>query len=264
MGTSTELRKAIEEIAKKHPPMNAEEERNLCLENSPDVWRRLLVLHNVRFAASSARRFDVKGEDGDDLFMRSLEGMIRAAERFEPEKGFRFTTFASFYIRSAFGDVIFSDKRQDPRAIMFKNTDLNLDTPIRGEKDNNDYTCVVDSIPGMDAFARRSDIEDFKTEFNRAINGLVEELSERAAGRTVAIRDARWFKLRVSGMSIGDIALKFGVDNEKVKTSLRRSKAAFASMVKWNRPSVAGLISIMPQLQRHATMTCGKPKVERL
>ncbi len=57
--------------------------------------RNELVEAHVRLAEFCARRFSYRGEPFDDLRQVALLGLLKAVERFEPERGVRFTSFAT-------------------------------------------------------------------------------------------------------------------------------------------------------------------------
>lgn len=49
---------------------------------------------NIGLVRSLVTRFLGRGIEYDDLFQAGCEGLVKAAERFEPERGFRFSTYA--------------------------------------------------------------------------------------------------------------------------------------------------------------------------
>ncbi len=57
--------------------------------------RNRLVEENLGLAHSLARRYDERGESLDDLTQVALVGLVKAVERFEPERGLAFSSFAA-------------------------------------------------------------------------------------------------------------------------------------------------------------------------
>lgn len=63
--------------------------------------RDKLVTSNLRLASHFAKIYGYRDLPFTDLVQEAFIGLIKAAERFEYKKGFRFTTYASWWIRSA-------------------------------------------------------------------------------------------------------------------------------------------------------------------
>lgn len=61
--------------------------------------RNTIVVHNLRLSMKIASRYMGRGLDYDDLVQEGNIGLMIAAERFEPEKGFHFTTYATWWVR---------------------------------------------------------------------------------------------------------------------------------------------------------------------
>lgn len=60
-----------------------------------------LVLHNTRLVVSIAKRYVDRGLPLADLVQEGLLGLMKAARRFDPARGWRFSTSATWWIRQA-------------------------------------------------------------------------------------------------------------------------------------------------------------------
>lgn len=56
--------------------------------------RNKLIEDNLRLVHACAHRFEGKGVEYDDLFSAGCVGLVKAADRFDPSKGFRLSTYA--------------------------------------------------------------------------------------------------------------------------------------------------------------------------
>lgn len=66
--------------------------------------RNELIVRNLRLARAHSGRWDRSTSpalDLDDIFQEACLGLIRAAEKFDPHRGFRFSTYATWWLRQA-------------------------------------------------------------------------------------------------------------------------------------------------------------------
>ncbi|HEV7944205.1 MAG TPA: sigma-70 family RNA polymerase sigma factor [Solirubrobacteraceae bacterium] len=63
--------------------------------------KEMMINSNLRLVASNARRYQNQGLPLADLVQEGMLGLIRASEKFDWRKGFRFSTYATLWIRQA-------------------------------------------------------------------------------------------------------------------------------------------------------------------
>jgi RNA polymerase primary sigma factor len=90
--------------------------RLLACEEELDLGRRVrsgdaqaqacLIERNLRLVVSVAKRYRGMGLPFEDLIQEGNIGLMKAAERFDPERGNRFSTYATWWIRQAIGRAI--------------------------------------------------------------------------------------------------------------------------------------------------------------
>lgn len=95
------------------PLLTAEEEMALAykIRKGDKEAKEKLVLSNLRLVYVVAKRYTGKGVDFDDLIQSGNLGLLKATEKFDPDKGFRFSTCATWWIRQAIVRTISEDGR---------------------------------------------------------------------------------------------------------------------------------------------------------
>ncbi|MDX1711298.1 MAG: RNA polymerase sigma factor RpoH [Rhodovibrionaceae bacterium] len=104
----TELQRYLRRV-REYPLLSAEEEVDCALR-----WQRkgdaealdLLVGSHLRLAVKIAMGFRGYGLPVSDLISEGSVGLMQAADRFDPDRGFRFSTYASWWIRAAIQEYI--------------------------------------------------------------------------------------------------------------------------------------------------------------
>ncbi|WP_109110611.1 RNA polymerase factor sigma-32 [Azospirillum sp. TSO35-2] len=94
---------------RKYDQLAPEEERDLARRwrgrDDADALDRLVGSH-LRLAVGVAKRFQRYGLPLADLVAEGNIGLMRAARKFDPERGYRFSTYAHWWIRAAIQDYV--------------------------------------------------------------------------------------------------------------------------------------------------------------
>ncbi len=85
--------------------------------------RQRLIQSNLRLVVSIARRYTNRGLTFLDLIQEGSMGLMRATEKFDPEKGFKFSTYATWWIRQAITRAL-ADKSRAIRVPVHMNERL--------------------------------------------------------------------------------------------------------------------------------------------
>lgn len=87
----------------KHDLLTREQEAQLAqrIEAGDQRARDLFIQSNLRLAISIAKRYMNKGCSFEDLVQESNLGLIKAVDRFDWRRGFKFSTYASWWIRQS-------------------------------------------------------------------------------------------------------------------------------------------------------------------
>jgi RNA polymerase primary sigma factor len=95
--------------AGRHPLLTADEELELAkrIERGDLAAKERLITSNLRLVVSIARKYQgVSDLCLIDTIQEGMLGLIRAAEKFDWRKGFRFSTYATLWIRQAIGRAL--------------------------------------------------------------------------------------------------------------------------------------------------------------
>lgn len=113
-GISTEdpVRMYLKEIGKV-PLLTADEEQELAkrMENGDVAAKKRLAEANLRLVVSIAKRYVGRGMLFLDLIQEGNLGLIKAVEKFDYKKGYKFSTYATWWIRQAITRAIADQAR---------------------------------------------------------------------------------------------------------------------------------------------------------
>src|SRR5919206_92648 len=89
--------------AGRYPLLKPSEEIELAkrIEKGDLVAKDRMINSNLRLVVANARRYQGQGLALGDLIQEGMLGLIRAVEKFDWRKGFRFSTYATLWIRQA-------------------------------------------------------------------------------------------------------------------------------------------------------------------
>ena len=106
------VRLYLREIGK-IPLLTQEEEQKLAKKAAKGNKKAKdkMVEANMRLVVSIAKRYSGRGLDFLDLIQEGNTGLLRAVEKFDPEKGFKFSTYATWWIRQAITRAIADQAR---------------------------------------------------------------------------------------------------------------------------------------------------------
>ena len=112
MKVSDPVRMYLKEIGNV-PLLSAEEEIDLAvrIQNGDEIAKQELAEANLRLVVSIAKRYVGRGMQFLDLIQEGNMGLMKAVEKFDHTKGFKFSTYATWWIRQAITRAIADQAR---------------------------------------------------------------------------------------------------------------------------------------------------------
>jgi RNA polymerase primary sigma factor len=131
------------------PLLTAAEQTELAkrIEQGDEEARKQMIGSNLRLVVHWARRYQGRGVDMIDLVQEGTFGLMRAVEKFDWRKGFRFSTYATWWIRQALQravqskgrairlpeDALAAEIEADPDHVRLPRVVASLDQPLTSE-----------------------------------------------------------------------------------------------------------------------------------
>jgi RNA polymerase primary sigma factor len=170
--TTTDALQLFFNELRKHPLLSKEEEIELAqrIERGDLEAKERLINSNLRLVVSNARRYMRQDLNLLDLIQEGILGLIRATEKFDWRKGYKFSTYATFWIRQAIQRALESKERtiRLPNQIAQRERKV-----LRTERE---LSTKLGRDPTTEEIAKEADLEPAQVEEIRDLSRVVTSL----------------------------------------------------------------------------------------
>ncbi len=165
------VRLYLREIGK-IPLLNAEEELDLAqrVVAGDKKAKDKMAEANMRLVVSIAKRYSGRGLDFLDLIQEGNTGLLRAVEKFDPDKGFKFSTYATWWIRQAITRAIADQARTIRIPVHMVET---INKLLRTQRR---MTQELNREPSIEELAKELEMEPEKVEYVMKIKQDIHSL----------------------------------------------------------------------------------------
>ena len=174
--------------------------------------RNKIVTDNMGLVVSTARKYQGQGLELDDLVSEGTIGMIKAAERYNPEKG-GFAAFALPEIKKSIEAAIeqqsglYRIPRKEKSVVENKRrVPLSVDAPLGGRENINLLSLLVNTN------AKDSDIDATSSSYMKLIIDVLDLLDEREREVITC-----FYGIRRDRLSLAEIAAQMCIKRERAR-----------------------------------------------
>ena len=215
--------------------------------------RQAMVEHNLRLVVSIAKAYVGRGAALGDLIEEGNLGLIHAIEKFEPERGFRFSTYASWWIRQSIERALMQQVRtirlpvhviRELNQVLRARKHLEQAADYRGQTSDEDVAALLDRSPeevtdllalaeqpiSLDALRETQNGESYADQFadqnalsmeeqtqTREVEALVDSWVGALAEREREVIEARFGLHGRELETLESLAQRLGLTRERVR-----------------------------------------------
>lgn len=217
------------ESAASHRILSQREEQELArkAQRGDEEARKTLLLHNIRLVVAIARTFMNRGLPLEDLIQAGVIGLDRATRKFDPGKGFKLSTYASWWIRQAIQRTVAAHGKTIRVPNQVATRRLQIDAVLR-ENPSATYSDLAEKLECTTAQVIRAmrtaevvasldteQSDDMQTLFDKIPNTNADDpaelVRETRGDVTAALESLTPLQRRV-------VTLRFGFDGEEEMT----------------------------------------------
>ncbi len=185
---------------RKTKPLSSEEEQQLWqqMQQGSQRARARLIESNMRYAVSVAKRYLPSGAALEDLILAGCEGLTLAADKFDGSLGFRFLSFATWYVENEIRKTAYD---------YLKHNHASLDEAV--DADDESGATRVDFLP-----SDRNLSPDWEIRYVEALHSLAKDAENRQRGAGHLVTALH--QMLQKGYTTSDFARQYNLDEHQM------------------------------------------------
>lgn len=187
---------------RKSEPLSSAEEHELwrLMRQGCQRARNKFIYANLRYVVTIAKKYLASGTTFEDLLMAGSLGITRAADMFDASLGFRFISFATWYIESEVRKAAYDHLRHKS---------VSLDEPI--DADDCDSPSLADYLHASSDFS-----SDWQVRYDNALTALKSGLDKHYyQGYSDMLDD--YLTMSQKGYAPSDFAIKYHLSDTQMQ-----------------------------------------------
>ena len=197
---------------RKSEPLSSAEEHELwrLMRQGCQRARSKFIYANLRYVVTIAKKYLASGTAFEDLLMAGSLGITRAADMFDASLGYRFISFATWYIECEVRKAAYDHLRHN-------STTVSLDEPIYSDEDDSDT--MMSSLPSSTDAS-----PDWHVRYDDTLNALKSGLDKQYWEGTGEMLD-EYLSMMEKGYTTSDFARKYRLNDQQMRRFLDMLRA---------------------------------------
>lgn len=173
---------------RKFKPLNDEQVKDLAtrIKEGDEKAKETLIKANLRLVVSIAKKYVGMGVEFNDLICEGNIGLVMAAERYDSEKGAKFSTCAAEWVRKIIVEALNDNGRtvRLPENLIrggFASVSVSFDAPIGNDDEGNEKT-LMDTFASNERANGYDDVDYYQKKVAKLLNGLKQNEKEIVCG----------------------------------------------------------------------------------
>ena len=185
-------------------PLTSEEEYNLWshMQNGSRSAREQLIFANLRFVVSVAKSFLPSGAAFEDLIQAGNEGLVQAVDKFNATLGFRFISFATWFVKNEVRKAAYN---------YIRHNHTSLDAPISSDEADGDTR--IDRL-----YAHPCQYADWNLRYRDALEDLKNRMDRRFYGLGSLV--GQLHQMLLEGYTTSDFARRHRLNEQQMNRLL--------------------------------------------